>query len=99
MAFQLIWSPSAQLDLKNIADFIAEDSPLAARRFIESLFQVVDRIADFPDSGRMVPEFGDPTIREVIRRPCRIVYRVDREKRAVEIVRVWHTARGLPDIE
>jgi toxin ParE1/3/4 len=98
MAFKLIWSPSAQLDLKDIAAFIAEDSPSAAQRFVKSLFQVVERLADFPESGRMVPEFDDPGIREVIRRPCRIVYRINRGERAIEIARVWHAARGTPDI-
>jgi plasmid stabilization system protein ParE len=99
MAFKLIWSPSARLDLKDITAFIKEDSPLAAERFVKSLFQVVERLADFPESGRVVPEFDDPAIREVIRRPCRIVYRVDHRKRTVEIVRVWHSARGTPDIQ
>jgi len=69
MAFKLIWSPSAQLDLKDIAAFIAEDSPSAAHRFVKSLFEVVERLADFPEFGRIVPEFDDPGIREVIRRP------------------------------
>jgi hypothetical protein len=39
MAFKLIWSPSAKLDLKDITAFIAEDSISAAERFIGSLFQ------------------------------------------------------------
>jgi addiction module RelE/StbE family toxin len=99
MAFKLIWSPSAQLDLKDIAAFIAEDSPSAAQRFVKSLFRVVERLADFPESGRIVPEFDLPDIREVIRRPCRIVYRIDRGERTIEIVRVWHAARGTPDIQ
>jgi len=99
MAFKLIWSPSAQLDVKDIAAFIAEDSPLAAKRFVKSLFQSVERLADFPKSGRIVPEFGDPAIREVIRRPCRIVYRIDSLEGTVQIVRVWHAARGTPDIQ
>ena len=98
MAFELIWSPSARLDLKDIAAFIAEDSPSSAQRFIKSLFQVVERLADFPESGRIVPELSDPAIREVIRKPCRIVYRIDRAERTVEIVRVWHAARGTPNI-
>ena len=51
MAFQLIWSPSAKFDLKDIAAFIAEDSHSAAERFVDSLFQVVERLADFPESG------------------------------------------------
>ena len=99
MAFKPIWSPSAKLDLKDITAFIAEDSISAAERFIGSLFQSVERLADFPESGRMVPEFGDPSIREVIRRPCRIVYRVDRAKHVIEIARGWHAARGVPDIQ
>jgi len=99
MAFKLIWSPSAKFDLKDIADFIAEDRESVAQRFVGSIFQTVERLADFPESGRIVPEFGDPAIREVIRKPLRIVYRVDTVRRIVEIVRVWHAARGIPDIE
>jgi toxin ParE1/3/4 len=99
MAFKLIWSSSAKLDLKDITAFIAEDSISAAQRFVESLFQAVERLADFPLSGRMVPEFDDPSIREVIRKPCRIVYRVDSMKHIVEIARIWHAARGTPDIQ
>jgi plasmid stabilization system protein ParE len=99
MAYTLIWSPTAKFDLKDIAAFIAEDSASAAERFVGSLFQSVERLADFPESGRIVPEFNDPAIREVIRKPCRIVYRVDGRKSVVEIARVWHAARGTPDIQ
>jgi len=99
MAYELIWSPSAQLDVKDIAVFIAEDSPTAAKRFIQSLFRAVERLADFPDSGRVVPEFGDLAIREVIRKPFRIVYRIDRTESTIQIVRVWHAARGTPDVQ
>ena len=99
MAFKLIWSPSARLDLKDIGAYIAEDSPTAADQFLRSLFQAVERLADYPESGRIVPEFGDPNIREVIRRPCRIIYRIHRRKRTIEIARVWHAARGTPLIQ
>jgi len=99
MAFKLIWSPSAKFDLKDIADFIAEDRKSVAQRFVGSIFQTVERLADFPESGRIVPEFGDTAIREIILKPLRIIYRVDTGTRVVEIVRVWHAARGIPDIE
>ena len=56
-------------------------------------------MADFPESGRIVPEFGDPNIREVIRKPCRIAYRIRRRKRTIEIARVWHAARGTPEVQ
>ena len=99
MAFKLIWSPSARLDLKDIGAYIAEDSPTAADQFLRSLFQAVERLADYPESGRIVPEFGDPNIREVIRRPCRIIYRIHRRNRTIEIARIWHAARGTPLIQ
>ena len=57
MAFKLNWSPMARLDLKDIAAFVAEDSASVAERFVRSLFQAVERLADFPESGRIVPEF------------------------------------------
>ena len=98
MAFQLIWSPSARLDVKDLCLFIQQRDALAARRFAGRMFDAVERLADFPTSGRVVPEFGDPTIREVICRPCRVVYRIRELTKSVEILRVWYAARGVPEL-
>jgi plasmid stabilization system protein ParE len=98
MAYQLIWAPSARLDLKELASYIAESRPLVAAHFIKRVFHTVEHLADFPESGRVVPEFDDANIREVIRRPCRIVYRIKSRDRIVEVVRVWHAARGTPQL-
>ena len=96
MAYRLIWAPSACLDLKELASYIAESRPEASAKFVQNVFRKVEHLSDFPESGRVVPEFDDPDIREVIRKPCRIVYRVKSRDHAVEIVRVWHAARGVP---
>jgi toxin ParE1/3/4 len=98
MAYDLSWSPSAQTDLRQISAYIAQDDPEAARRFIQGIFHVIERLQTLPLSGRIVPEFNTPEIREIIRRPCRIVYRISRERKTVKIVRVWHAARGIPEI-
>ena len=98
MAYGLTWAPAARLDLKDLAAYIAEDDPIAARRFVRSVFQLVERLIDFPESGRIVPEFNDAQVRELLRRPCRIVYRIKPEERIIEIVRVWHAARGIPEL-
>jgi plasmid stabilization system protein ParE len=98
MACQLIWAPSARLDLRELTSYIAESRPIATARFVKQVFHVVEHLADFPESGRVVPEFADPNIREVIRRPCRIVYRVKSQERIVEIARIWHAARGIPQL-
>ena len=70
MASKLIWAPSARFDLKEIASYIAESRPEASIRFAKSLFHSVEHLIDFPEAGRIVPEFGDPSIREIIRKPC-----------------------------
>jgi len=98
MACQLIWSPSARLDLKELVAYIGESRPEAAHRFVRKLFDSVAHLAEFPESGRIVPEFDQRDLREVIRRPCRIVYRIKQEVEVVEIVRVWHAARGVPEL-
>ncbi|MCH8118110.1 MAG: type II toxin-antitoxin system RelE/ParE family toxin [Planctomycetes bacterium] len=98
MAYKLIWAPSARLDLKEIASYIADSRPEASIRFVKSVFRSVEHLIDFPKAGRIVPEFGDPCIREVVRKPCRIVYRIKSKKSIIEVVRVWHAARGIPRI-
>lgn len=51
-----------------------------------------------PERGRMVREFHQADLREVIFRSYRIIYRVNRAGRSVEIVRFWHAAGGFPQI-
>lgn len=98
MAHRLSWSPAARLDLRDLHAFIAENDPSAARRFVRNVLQTVERLSYFPESGRTVPEFADSAIREIIRSPCRIVYRVKSAEGLVEIARVWHAARGTPEM-
>ncbi len=98
MAYELIWAPAARLELKNLAAYITEDNPAAAQRFVRGVFQLLERLPRFPESGRIVPEFNDAQIREVLRKPCRIVYRIKPKEQIIEIARVWHTARGILEL-
>lgn len=98
MAYGLIWSPIARLDVRGLRAYISESDPIAARQFVRQIFRAVEHLPDFPESGRIVPEFNRPDLREIIRRPCRIVYRVKHEQRVIEIARVWHAARGAPQV-
>ena len=98
MAYTLIWSPTAQVDLRELLSYISEFDSQAAARFGKGLFDAVERLFDFPESGRVVPEFRDPMIREIIYKPCRIVYRLNKRKFLIEIARIWHSARGIPEV-
>ncbi|MBN2590490.1 MAG: type II toxin-antitoxin system RelE/ParE family toxin [Sedimentisphaerales bacterium] len=98
MAYRLTWSPSACLDLKELASYISESSPEASVKFIKKVFDTVEYIPDFPKSRPVVPEFENSNIREEIRKPCRIIFRIKPKKRTIEIVRIWHSAKGTPQI-
>jgi toxin ParE1/3/4 len=90
---QVRWTPQAADDLDAIAEFIARDSPHFAGLFAADILQTVGQLADFPESGRIVPEVGDRSIREIILGSYRIIYR--RRSDVVEILTVHHGARLL----
>jgi toxin ParE1/3/4 len=98
MAFKIIWSEQARDDLQSIVLFIAEDNPKVAESFGCLLMSKVDVLAQFPQLGRIVPEEQDKNVREIILRPYRIIYKVLAEKQIVGIARIWHGARGEPEI-
>ncbi len=91
-------SRSAQKKLAVIVLYIAPDRPEAARRLGVALIEKTKVLGDHPLTGRIVPEFGDPTIRELILRPYRIVYRVDEKAKMIGVARYWHGARGEPEL-
>ncbi len=98
MAYKLIWSPAARDDLHDIVVFIARDNPNRAMSFGYELISETDRLQEFPNFGRIVPEYRSDDIRELLFRPYRIVYRVDHERKLCQIARVWHSARGIPQL-
>lgn len=94
-----IWlTNSALADLKEIQDWYAREGvPDVGLRLIQEIMERIERLADYPDIGRIVPEFGQASIRELTYRSFRIVYRRDRD--AAKIVRIWRGERilRLPD--
>jgi toxin ParE1/3/4 len=91
---KLVWSQEALRDLVDIADYIAFDDPIAARRWIKRLRDRARRAARIPNAGRKVPERDDETIREVIVGNHRIIYRV--EQRSIIVLTVLEGHRQLP---
>ena len=96
MDYRLVFSPSAREDLHDLVTYIAADNPSAAERFGLRIVSESERLGVTPEMGRLVPEFGRPDLREIHVRPYRIVYRVRKDCGQVEIVRIWHAARGIP---
>ena len=95
---QVTWTDQALDDLDAVCLFIARDSPQYAGVFAQRAFQVVGRLSEFPNSGRIVPEIGREDIREVIVQSYRIIYRV-LQNAEVEILTVHHGTRLFGDIQ
>lgn len=90
---RIIWAPQAIQDVEAIRAHITRDSAQYADLVVERLVAAVERLQDHPRSGRVVPELGDDSIREVIHGNYRIVYRLRPE--LVEIATVFHGARSF----
>jgi toxin ParE1/3/4 len=71
--------------------YIRRDNPLAASKFREKAERLLRRPDEYPESGRLIPEFPDLPHREVVVSPYQFFYRV--EKGTVWIVAVWHGAQ------
>jgi toxin ParE1/3/4 len=90
----ITFAVSAVKDLEEIKDwYIDRQVPDVGERLLGELVSQVEKLAEFPESGRIVPEFGIAHLREIIHPPFRIVYRLD--KKRVRIVRVWRSERLL----
>ena len=89
----LVWTRRAISDAQAIRQFIAQDSPHMAELVIRRLIAAIDRLSQYPHSGRVVPEIEDVAIREVIHGSYRIVYRLIDEQ--VHILTIHHAARLL----
>ena len=87
-------SESALGDLESIREWYAEQGvPEVGERLLLEILEHIKTLADHPEIGRIVPEFGQTFLRELIHPPFRLVYRIDPGR--VRIVRVWRGERLL----
>jgi plasmid stabilization system protein ParE len=92
--YKITFAVSAVQDLEAIRTWYADQQiPEIGERLVTEILSAVERLADFPLSGRIVPEFDIENLREVIHPPFRIVHRID--KRSIRVVRVWRSARAM----
>ncbi len=91
-------SDSAIEDLRDIKEYyLALGVPKIGEDFIDAIFAHLDDLTAHPDIGRVVPEFAENHIRELIHPPFRIVYL--RGITSIQVIRVWRSERLLQLIE
>jgi toxin ParE1/3/4 len=96
MAREVGWAESASDDLSEIASYIAKDSEFYAAAVVRELIEAARSLDVFAHRGRMVPEFRDPSVRELLVQDYRLVYQVT--ETAVHVLRIVHGARRLPAV-
>ena len=95
----LQWRPQARKDLEAIEAYFEEVAPDYASFFMEQVLEKAQQLERFPHLGRIVPEIGDESIRELIYRSYRIMYFVDQEGEEVEILTVMHSSRQFGSLD
>ena len=78
----------------SLAEHISRDSKAYAATVVRELVGAARSLRVFAERGRRVPEYDDPSVRELIVRKYRLVYRVHPER--VEVLRIVHGAREMP---
>jgi len=91
MAREVVWTSPAWDDLEAAAEYIARDSMYYAAAFVREVKEASESLSEMAERGQIVPELRDPSIRELLVRPYRLVYRVGGEQ--VMILAVIHGAR------
>lgn len=99
MDYRVSLAAAARRDLREIVRFISSNSPQRGAQFGRRLVACAGRLGQFPQRGRVVPELGDPAIREVIFHSYRLIYQIDDQEHHVVILRFWHAARGAPKVD
>ncbi len=93
---RVVFTPTAAGHLRRLRAYIAQDSPDAARAMVQRIRADAARLGQFPEMGRIVPEYREPAIREVIVGPYRVVYRFRADRNVVQVIGVIHGSRVLP---
>lgn len=91
MARQIVWSKDAIESLEAIAEYIAQDSIVSAKKIVTKVLEAVRKLEQFPHLGIVAPEMSDPTIRQTIVLQYRLIYQVQED--GLVILSIVHARR------
>ena len=91
---KIVWSPLAIDRATEIAEYIAFDSPSAAKNWVDKVFEKIELLKLSPKLGRVVPEIEREEIRELIYGNYRIIYHHSVQK--ISILTIRHGKQILP---
>ncbi|NNF13217.1 MAG: type II toxin-antitoxin system RelE/ParE family toxin [Gemmatimonadetes bacterium] len=92
---RVVWSPTARRQVLGAVERISDDWPNAATAWFDGLIERTSLLTDLPTQGRVVPEWGDDSVREILYEPYRVVYELHADR--VEILVLSHYRQRFPD--
>lgn len=87
---EIIWTEKALRKLNKFVDYIARDDLVTAEKWALKLIEKTDQLIEQPESGRIVPEYNEPNLRELLSGNYRVIYRIRKEENRIYIQTVWH---------
>ena len=98
MDYRIIWTEKASEDIEAVVRYIARHNRKAAAEIGQGIFDRVQVLLKQQESGTILEELDDPTIRKIIFKNWKIVYQHSANEQLIIILRVWHAARGEVEI-
>ena len=86
MAYRVVWSPEALRDVASIAEYISRDSDFYVKSVVRKIMEKARGLANFPFASTIVPELGNPDIRERHIYSYRMVYRIKGDVVTIAVV-------------
>jgi toxin ParE1/3/4 len=93
----IMWTPTAFSQVEEIAQKMAWNNPLAAEKWLDGVFECVERFFNFPESGEWVSEIPRPEIRETTCGHYRVIHRI--REQTVSVLSVRHSRRQLTETD
>ena len=93
---EIVWTNQALRKLNKFIDYIAQDDVFTAEKWAIKLIEKTDQLIEQPESGRIVPEYNEPNLRELIFGNYRVIYRIRKEENTIYIQTVWHVRQDPP---
>jgi plasmid stabilization system protein ParE len=90
----IVWSPTARRQAEAAVAFIANDRPMVAVAWYDGLAERIELLREFPQQGRIVSEWHEDTVREILHRPYRVIYEYRGD--SIEILTLSHVRQSLP---
>jgi plasmid stabilization system protein ParE len=93
---EIVWTNQALRKLNKFVDYIAQDDLATAEKWALRLIEKTDKLIEQPESGRIVPEYNETNLRELIFANYRVIYRIRKEEGKIYIQTVWHVRQDPP---